>query len=448
MRRATLHATVLATFCLAAAAAHASQAPLPLLAALDSAAAHFPATAAARAAADAARASIGEAYSEWYPTVRLAGSATQYEEPMLVTPLHGLVPGLLPPFDTTVWQGNLSARWTLLDGGGRSARVQTARGRADAAGSSLTATEHDLAARVVQAYLRVLTESQVLRAQDQRLDALAAERARAERLLAAGRAPRVQVLRAEAARAAAAAERVRIATALEVAERDLARLVGLEVETARSRQLVPIALADTSLPDRAGSLAEARHRSPALARARAELAVAHAGAALAQSARWPELRLAGNYNGWADDAGHDALEWNAAAEVTWPLFTGGRTARGIERARAQERAAAEAVRLADVQLAEDIDRALSRVVQARARVHSLTVAVDRFAEVARIEKLSLDAGSGTQTDYLRAEADLLEVRAALVEARHGEMASRVDLARATGALDRDWIARNLSEDRP
>ena len=65
----------------------------------------------------------------------------------------------------------------------------------------------------------------------------------------------------------------------------------------------------------------------------------------------------------------------------------------------------------------------------------------------RIEKLSLEAGSGTQTDYLRAEADLLAARAGWIEARHGEVTARAELARVTGALDRAWVARNL-EDEP
>ena len=58
-----------------------------------------------------------------------------------------------------------------------------------------------------------------------------------------------------------------------------------------------------------------------------------------------------------------------------------------------------------------------------------------------------DTGSGTQTDYLDAEADLVNARANLVEAQHGEIAARVELARLTGHLDLEWIARHL-ENQP
>jgi outer membrane protein TolC len=52
----------------------------------------------------------------------------------------------------------------------------------------------------------------------------------------------------------------------------------------------------------------------------------------------------------------------------------------------------------------------------------------------------LDAGSGTQTDFLNAEADLLTAQANLVEARHAEIAARVELARVAGELSLDWLA--------
>jgi outer membrane protein TolC len=90
------------------------------------------------------------------------------------------------------------------------------------------------------------------------------------------------------------------------------------------------------------------------------------------------------------------------------------------------------MRQIELQVEEAIDRALSGIREARARVESLVIAVARAEEVARIEQLLLETGSGTQTDFLSAEADLLAIRADLVDARHAEIAARVDLARVTG----------------
>ena len=48
-----------------------------------------------------------------------------------------------------------------------------------------------------------------------------------------------------------------------------------------------------------------------------------------------------------------------------------------------------------------------------------------------------------QMDYLRAESDLLETRAALVTARHARTAALVELARVTGELSPQWLTQNL-----
>jgi len=90
---------------------------------------------------------------------------------------------------------------------------------------------------------------------------------------------------------------------------------------------------------------------------------------------------------------------------------------------------------------QGVDQALAALRQAHARVAALQSAVEQSAEVARIERLSLEVGSGTQTDYLAAEANLLSARAGLIEARHAEIGARVELARIIGELSRDWLAR-------
>ncbi len=74
---------------------------------------------------------------------------------------------------------------------------------------------------------------------------------------------------------------------------------------------------------------------------------------------------------------------------------------------------------------------------------ALTSAVQQFAAVLDVETLSVNTGAGVQTDYLRAVSDLLEARAALSQAIAAEASARVALARATGELTPEWLARNL-----
>jgi outer membrane protein TolC len=115
----------------------------------------------------------------------------------------------------------------------------------------------------------------------------------------------------------------------------------------------------------------------------------------------------------------------------------------VKRAEASRGVSAEQVRLAELRIAEEVDRAVAQVAEVRARAEALRLAEVSLEEVARIELLALEAGAGTQTDYLRAEADLLAIRAELAGASYGEVVAQAELARTTGALTPDWVATNV-----
>ncbi len=105
------------------------------------------------------------------------------------------------------------------------------------------------------------------------------------------------------------------------------------------------------------------------------------------------------------------------------------------------------MRLARIQTGRGVQAAHDRVRETAAGARSLRAATASYEEVARIEALTLQAGSGTQTDFLAAEADLMNARANLAEAERAEIAARLELARLTGELSTEWLARHL-EARP
>jgi len=425
---------------------------LSLLSAVERSLGQYPTVGAARASQDEARAVAGSALSAWYPSLRVSGSATEYQKPYLVLPLHSfnLNPRNLPAFSRSIAQGALTANYLLFNGGIRESRIREARARAAGADAALGAAEQALVANVTAAYLDVIGAAQILQAHDRRLIALRSERTRIAQQLEVGRAARVDLLRIDATIASAEADRVRGAAALDTGERNLALLVGAPPDSVRSARLKTVALADTVLVARDALVARAFRASPAIEQGRRQLAAARAGLGAARGARWPNLSLAGNYLGFADlndMSGDKETEWSAAAQISMPIFTGGQISRDIERARAAERGAAEQLRLAETQAQQQIDRSISSVEEAHARVMSLTSAAVTFREVARIQDLSYQAGVGTQTDYLTAVADLFSAEANLVGARFQEIKSRIELARITGVLTADWLAGNLEDAR-
>lgn len=407
----------------------------------------YPSLAAARAGEAASEAAVRQATADRWPEVRAQASLTQFQEPMLVAPLHGFDITAAPEFDETLIRGDVSLIWTLYDGGARGARIRGARAGAAGAVASRLATEQALVAGVARAYLELLAAEGVLHAEDRRIAALTEERGRVQQFLDEGRAARVELLRVEAALADALAGRVATEARLDLARRDLARFMGAEPDLVRARRLVPVGLVSRQLEERAVLLERASAANPELERSRQEVAAAEAERRVALASWIPRVGLFGAYQGFSASSGDLTSEWQGGVSVSYPLFTGGERSGAVRAAGARAERAREELRLAELAAAERVDRALNAAVETRARVEAVTQAVQHQGEVVRIERLSLEAGAGIQTDYLRAEADLLRVRSVLVEARHAEIAARIELARVLGELTAEWLAENVETAR-
>jgi outer membrane protein len=402
-----------------------------------------PGLASARESRAAAAASVGEARAPLFPRLSASFGVNEYKIGNLVYPLSGLDPRNPPLFNRTLSQAALSLGYTIFDFGGRSSQMRFAQAQERRAEATLDATSAALVSRVANAYLRVLTTRGILDAQERQLAALRAEADRIAQLEAQGKAAHVEVLRLAAQVSRSRADEVGTRAQLEVAERDLAQLVALPVDTVRL--LVPVRLTDTTLADRATLVASAERNSPDVAQALRAAEAAGAGVGVARASLLPQLQLSAAYL----ENGHSFTGyrpyWSAGLQLSYPIFTGGSRGSAIRRNEATARAANEQLRAAEQAAELSVDAALATLSAARATVEALATAVTQSEEVERIRLLSLEVGSGTETDYLDAEAALLSNRASLVQARNAEIAARVELARVTGELSPEWMARALGQ---
>jgi outer membrane protein TolC len=283
----------------------------------------------------------------------------------------------------------------------------------------------------------------VLAAQERRVNALTSERTRADQIYREGRGARLVLMRAEAALSAATADATTGRADVEVAERDLARLTRLDLTRVQSDTLRPVQLKAATLPVREDALARAREANSELVRLRRQLAATEQTRSEARALWRPRLALNSRYIEYASIEGTTDPEWQAGALFSFPLFTGGTRAAAADRASAEIALARAELDGAELRVAEALDRAYSAFDAARARAEALRAAVVQAEEVTRIERLALEAGSGVQSDYITAEAELLRVRAALTDATYAQVLARVELARITGEITPEWIARNL-----
>ncbi|MBA4072655.1 MAG: hypothetical protein C0497_12585 [Gemmatimonas sp.] len=414
--------------------------------AIDRALASHPTVAFARAGVDVAAADERQARASWLPMVLLDGAVNKFQQPMIVYPLHRFDLRNPPVFDTDLSQVSLAASYTLFDFGARSAKTKAAASQRNAADASLGATEQQLIARTLGAYLRVLTARGVLDAEDQRVAALAAEAQRARDRFAAGKTARLDTLRAAAELAVVAADRVASAANVELAEYDLARLMDVSFASVHGVALSSVHLArlggETS-PDRAAMVARAGGANADLQAAarRADAAAASVGAA--KAGRLPQFQATTAIIDRSNITGRWLAEWQVGVGMSWPLFSGGARESAISRAEASSRAAREQLRMTRLTAEQQVDEARATFDASRARVAALDAAVQHATEVARITALARDVGDGTQTDYLIAEASLFRARSGLVQARYAAVAARVELARVLGELNRAWIVNSL-----
>ncbi|MEJ2502108.1 MAG: TolC family protein [Gemmatimonadota bacterium] len=400
-----------------------------------------PAVGGAWARREAAEAAVGEARAALYPTIGLSVEGAWHQEPMVVAPLHGFDAMDPPDFDEALYQGHAGAQYTLFDGGARSGRIRAAEAGAEAAAAGVVAARDAVLAEAVSAYLSVLSGIELLEARASQVDALEAELDRSRLMLDQGTTARVEVLRAQAVLSRARAERTAGAEGLELRRRRLARVSGLDLARVRSATLAPVGPAPAGTLSRDSLLREALAENAGLVATRRRLEAAEGRAEVARGARFPTLSASGRYSAFGSAATDPVLEWQAGLQVRYPLITGGARGRGIERADAEAADARAEAELAARSVADAVDAALLAYRAAAARVTALEDAVEQSAEVARIEALALEAGAGTQTDYLLAEASLLETRAALAEARQSLAEGWVGIARVTGRLTPEWLAR-------
>lgn len=424
-------------------AAGAQERNLTLLAAVDRALETHPSLAAASAGLDAAVGRADGARAERFPSIAASASSTRYQEPMIVTPIHGLIQGETPPFDETLFQGAIQLNYTLFDGGVRGAQARSGEVGVRVAESHISRAYQGLVLATGAAFLDLVGAREVMTAHELRLQALRAELERVRLMEDVGKAAEVDRLRVEAAVASAEAESVSLLTAAERGEGRLARLMGEPVEVVRNATLSPVPPLAHPLPASEALLNEATANNPELQVARQEAAAASLQVQVARGTRWPKLDLAAAYVQRGAESVDFQGEWSVGIQLSVPLFTGGAISSRIRGTKAQARSAGAQVRIRELEVEGEVEEALTAVREALARAASLEAVVERAREVARVEQLRVQTGIGAETDYLNAEASLMEAQSTLIRARQNGLVAALRLRWVVGGLTPEWLQEML-----
>lgn len=335
------------------------------------------------------------------------------------------------------YRTRLDLQWPIYTGGRLDALELAARIDATASADDIAAARSDLTLEISRAYWALITAAESLRVVEEAVKRVEAHLQDVRSHLAAGLVPPNDVLTVEAQ-----ASRQRMLTtqargARDVAEAQLARLVGAQpgatIEPA-------VTLAPPALEARASdALVEmAKQQRPERAALTKHLNAAGERGRAAAAGMKPVIAVGGGIDYARPNARIFPREaawkpsWDASVNVNWPLFDGGRTRSELAEATASSRALQARLAEFDSVLALEIRQRLTELASAHAAIDSATDAVRSATEARRVVGERFSAGVATSTDVLDAHVAMLQAELDRTQAIAGARLAEARLARAIG----------------
>jgi outer membrane protein TolC len=340
-----------------------------------------------------------------FGSVDLSGVYNNYESSRLVRPISSELfadsaQGFLQlPWDADQMHLGISVQVPLLDAGAFRDGTRVARLTAESVGAAASHTREEAWLAVRTVYRNALTLTHALRAAEAYTEALEQGARDAALRLRVGAAAKVDADKVRFALAGVRAELVNVRGQLHATEATLAALMG-EERPVEGYQLEEI----LKPPDSEVATVGVRYDLDA-----ARLLVDAAGrrVTMARKAFGPELVFYGLYQQ------HDApsVDWMETHELSlifrMPLFDFGSRRASLREAQSARAAVEEHLRGKELEAASQAVDALARCETARAQLDAGAAQRSLGAEVARVEKLRLDQGSGRVEDYLAAKVSEL-----------------------------------------
>jgi outer membrane protein TolC len=335
------------------------------------------------------------------------------------------------------YRARLDVQWPLYTGGRVASAERAARAEAGAAASDIDALRNDLRLEITRAYWTLVTARESVVVLEQALERMQAHLADVKNRLDAGLVPPSDVLSVQAQASRQQMLNIQARSARDVAEADLARLVGLPMGTAITTTTAlsppPEAgsmvreLAETARGRRQDRAALAQRADAARERTRAAAAGLKPSVALGGGFDYarPNPRIFPREASWRES-------WDAGVNVSWPLFDGGRT-------RAETTEAAEVVRSFDARLAEfdevltvELRQRLSELESTLAVLTAADDAIRAAAEARRVVGERFAAGVATSTEVLDAQVALLQAELDRTQAIAAARMAETRLQRSVG----------------
>lgn len=322
---------------------------------------------------------------------------------------------------------------TLYSGGRIGHAISAAEANVLAGRENLRAVEQQVLASVIQAYVDVQRDIEVLNIRQQNLAVLRRQLDESNARFEVGEITRTDVAQSESRLAQSQADLANAQAQLSVSRAAYAAVVGQAPATLVEPPELPGVPSDFDVALNTG-LAE----NPGVRAAQYTLQAAEQRVAAARAEYLPSARLTASYGGSGDLTDFDLADrtaFQAGASISIPLFTGGLNQSRVAQAREQANAAQIQIEGQRRTVLQNVSSAYAQVISTRASLAAGEEAVRAATVAAEGVRQEAQVGLRTTLDVLNQELELRSAQVALISARRNEYVAKAQLLSAMGRLE-------------
>jgi outer membrane protein len=325
---------------------------------------------------------------------------------------------------------------TLFDNFKSDADIEAARAITEASRYSLQNSEQNVFLAVVQAYMGVIRDTQLVQLRQENVKFYQAQVQSAKDRLDIGEGTKIDVSQAEARLAQGTASYQAAVASLQTSQASYERYVGHKPKnlttTYRLGTLMPSSLD--------GAITEAVSSHPAILAAKAGIRAAQANSDAANAAFGPTLNFTSSIGSTVLGPGSllgpndPSPRVSASFSLSIPIYGGGRYGSSIRKANIEQiKSEVDALATRD-QVKESVISAWSSMQNAQAQIESANTAVASGELSLEGVVQSRDVGQATTLDVLNAQSELTSIREGLIQANAAKVIASFALVAATGHL--------------
>jgi outer membrane protein len=405
--------------------------PIRLAEAVQLAQQNAPAAVQARGQMRTTSAQVRSSYAAFLPSLSVNGGASRSGGQRFDSK------GELVPYSGQPWQYNhgLSLNLDLLDGGQRFYNLRAVRAQAEAASSSEVSQRFQVALQVKQQYFAVLAAREAEVAAQSQLESANQQLRTASAKLLARTATKSDSLRSVIQVGNAQLALLTARNNMQTANATLTRLVGTPfMVTASPEDTVSEVLAELD----STALASLIEEGPGVRQAQSAEVAARASARSAKGPYLPTISMGYSISGSRSDpdfmafAGQYAYSKTFRLSISYPIFNQFSREESVVRADVALKNADASLREAKLLAQQNFVQYWGSLRTAEQQISIQSASVIAAEEDLRVQRQRYELGASTLLDVLTSEANLIQARSTLIQARFNYRVAKAQIEALVG----------------